>query len=105
MLARLTIVAGLVLGIAAAGLLLGGLVVLAPETPRPSVVLPSVPPATVAPSPTVAPTATVAPTPAASLAPSSALPQAATDVGQPARPDGMVADATAWGTSGVDVTP
>ena len=37
MLARLSIVAGLVLGVAAAGLLLGGLVALTPEAPTPSV--------------------------------------------------------------------
>jgi len=58
MLARLSIVAGLVLGIAAAGLLLGGLLELAPETARPSVILPSVEVATPAPSPVASAAAT-----------------------------------------------
>jgi hypothetical protein len=39
--ARLSIVAGLVVGVAAAALLIGGLLAVAPETPLPSVATPS----------------------------------------------------------------
>ena len=48
--ARLSIVAGLVVGVAAAGLLLGGLLALAPETPLPSVAAPSAAVASATPS-------------------------------------------------------
>jgi hypothetical protein len=51
MLARLAIVAGLVVGIAVAGVVLGGLVALAPDQPAPSVALPSGPAASASPSP------------------------------------------------------
>ncbi|MFL5673851.1 MAG: hypothetical protein ACJ779_02500 [Chloroflexota bacterium] len=86
MLARLSIVAGLVLGIAAAGLLLGGLLELAPETAAPSVILPSVEVATPAPSPVASASAS-----ATGSATASAASHAATDA---------VAD-VADGTSGV----
>jgi hypothetical protein len=48
--ARLSIVAGLVIGIAAAALLLGGLLAFAPETPVPSVAAPSAAVASASPS-------------------------------------------------------
>ncbi|MFL5648760.1 MAG: hypothetical protein ACJ776_10250 [Chloroflexota bacterium] len=50
MLARLSIVAGLVLGVAAAGLLLGGLIALAPEAPASSLPPASAPLVSAAPS-------------------------------------------------------
>jgi thiol-disulfide isomerase/thioredoxin len=80
MLARLSIVAGLVLGVAAAGLLLGGLLAVAPEAPLPSVALPS---AVVA---SIAPSAVASPSLVASAVPSSAASDAAFHVGQPAPP-------------------
>ena len=81
--ARLSIVAGLVVGVAAAGLLLGGLLALAPETPLPSVAAPSA--AVASTTPSLAP---VSPSPGGSAlaAPSSAASGAAFHVGQPAPP-------------------
>jgi len=79
--ARLSIVAGLVVGVAAAALLLGGLLVLAPETPLPSVAVPSVAVASASPSPVVA-----SPSPSASADASSASSDAPFHVGQPAPP-------------------
>lgn len=49
--ARLSIVAGLLIGVAVAGLLLGGILAFAPDLPTPSSAAPSVPAATPAPSP------------------------------------------------------
>ena len=81
--ARLSIVAGLVVGVAAAGLLLGGLLALAPETPLPSVAAPSA--AVASATPSLAP---VSPSPGGSAlaAPSSAASGTALHVGQPAPP-------------------
>lgn len=85
--ARLSIVAGLVVGVAAAGLLLGGLLALAPETPLPSVALPSFSVASAAPSavpsPSAAPSAVLSPSAATSPGPSAG---AAFHVGEPAPP-------------------
>jgi hypothetical protein len=61
--ARLSIVAGLVLGVAAAGLLLGGLLVLAPDGPASSA------------APTSAPLVSAAPSVASSPAPSPSADQ------------------------------
>ena len=80
MLARLSIVAGLVLGVAAAGLLLGGLIALTPEAALPSVALPSA--ALVSAAPSVA----ASPSPSASAIASSSPIGAAFHVGQAAPP-------------------
>ncbi len=76
--ARLSIVAGLVVGIAVAGLLLGGILAFAPDRPRPSSPAPSLAIATAgpSPSPSVAPSVT----PSASVTASAG----AFHVGEPA---------------------
>lgn len=81
--ARLSIVAGLVVGVAAAALLLGGLLAFAPETPLPSVAAPSAAVASALPS-----IAVVSPSPggSSSAVPSSAATDAAFHIGQPAPP-------------------
>ena len=88
--ARLSIVAGLVVGVAAAGLLLGGLLAFTPEAPAPSVALPSAAPVSVAPSvpasPSPAPSVPASPSPAPSAAPSSLPPDASFQVGPSAPP-------------------
>lgn len=78
---RLALVAGFVAGVAAAALMLGGILVLAPEpvpsaTPVPTIV-PTAPPA---PTPTPTPTPTVAPSAPPSSAP-SLLPSGSPPVG------------------------
>jgi len=82
MLARLSIIAGLVVGIVAAGLLLGSIFAFAPEAPAPSAAAPSGPAeASASPAaPSVAPSASASVSPSASAAP----PAAAFHVGQPA---------------------
>ena len=88
--ARLSIVAGLVVGVAAAGLALGGILALTPDRPSPSAPVPSgavassTPAATASIAPTASPTASPA-SPASSSAASSASPTSAPfHVGQPA---------------------
>jgi cytochrome c biogenesis protein CcmG/thiol:disulfide interchange protein DsbE len=76
----LTIVAGLVVGIAAAGLLLGGILALTPEPPPPS----AAPPSAAIVSATSSPTASIAPS--ASPAASASAPDAPFHAGQPAPP-------------------
>ena len=80
--ARLSIVAGLIFGVAVAGLLLGGLLAFAPETALPSIAPPSVVVASVAPSAVASPT----PSASASAAPSSVPSGGAFHVGEPAPP-------------------
>jgi len=80
--ARLSIVAGLIFGVAVAGLLLGGLLAFAPETALPSIAPPSVAVASVAPSAVASPT----PSASASAAPSSVPSGGAFHVGEPAPP-------------------
>ena len=87
--ARLSIVAGLVVGIAVAGLVLGGILAFAPDAPLPSA--PSPAPVTVSPAAaSSAPSASSASSPAASTAAptvsSSPVAAAAFHVGQPAPP-------------------
>jgi hypothetical protein len=90
MLARLSIVAGLVLGVAAAGLLLGGLVALAPEAPTPSLAPPSAAPVSIAPSvpasPSPAPTVPASPSPSPSVERSSPQPEASLRIDPSASP-------------------
>ena len=93
MLARLSIVAGLVLGVAAARLLLGGLLALAPGEPLPSAALPSAAVVSAAPSvaapPSAAPSGAsgaASPSTLASGAPATAPSGAPFHVGQPAPP-------------------
>ncbi|MEO8437782.1 MAG: TlpA disulfide reductase family protein [Chloroflexota bacterium] len=71
MMARLSIVAGLVVGVAVAGLLLGGIVALAPDPPPPSSAAPSLAIASTAPSasPSIAPSAVPNASPGASIGP------------------------------------
>ncbi len=78
---RLSIVTGLVTGVAAAVLVLGGILALAPEptpsaTPAPSVALPSTRPSTSIASPSVAPSA--------STSPSASVEGGAFHIGEPA---------------------
>jgi thiol-disulfide isomerase/thioredoxin len=82
MLARLAIVAGLVLGIAAAGIVLGGMVALAPEQAAPTIALPSIVVASASPSLP----ASVEPSALSSASPSGsdAVVGGAFHVGQPA---------------------
>jgi len=80
--ARLSIVAGLVIGVIAAGLLFGGLFALAPETPLPSVATPSAAVADATASPTPVPS----PSAVAVVVASSAPTDAPFHVGQPALP-------------------
>jgi len=85
--ARLSIVVGLLVGIAAAGLILGGIFALAPETPQPvpaaSGVVESAAPSSVA---GVSPSANPAASPSATPDASSSVADAAFHVGQPAPP-------------------
>ena len=85
--ARLSIVVGLLVGMAAAGLILGGIFALAPETPQPvpaaSGVVESTAPSSVA---SVSPSATPVASPSATPAASSSVADAAFHVGQPAPP-------------------
>ena len=83
--ARLSIVVGLVVGIAAAGLILGGILALAPDLPRPTPDASGVA-ATTAPSriPSASPGATPATSPIATPAASPSTVDAPFHVGQPA---------------------
>ena len=76
--ARLSIVAGLVIGVAVAGLLLGGILALAPDRPSPSAAAPSTPAASAVPSPSASASASP------SAAPSASLAAAPFHIGQPA---------------------
>lgn len=78
--ARLSIVAGLVVGIVVAAVVLGGIVAFAPVVPRPSIAVPSLALASTVPS--VAPSAAPSAVPSASAAPSSG----AFHIGEPAPP-------------------
>jgi thiol-disulfide isomerase/thioredoxin len=85
---RLSIVAGLVVGVVAAGLLLGGIVALAPDGstptgPTPTPLLASPSPSSSA-SPTAAPSSSASPSPSGSASPASS--GSAFRVGQPAPP-------------------
>jgi len=80
--ARISIVAGLVVGVVAAGLLLGGLLALTPETPLPSVAAPSAAVASAAPTEAVSPSSSAIAVAVASSGP----PDAPFHVGQPAPP-------------------
>ena len=86
--AILSIVAGLVVGVVAAGLLLGGILVLTPELPPPSAAAPSAAIASSTPSPTASgtPSATAAASASASPAASASAADAPFHVGQPAPP-------------------
>ena len=86
--AILSIVAGLVVGVVAAGLLLGGILVLTPEPPPPSAAAPSAAIDSSTPSPTasVTPSATAAASASASPAASASAADAPFHVGQPAPP-------------------
>ena len=86
--AILSIVAGLVVGVVAAGLLLGGILVLTPEPPPPSAAAPSAAIASSTPSPTASgtPSATAATSASASPAASASAADAPFHVGQPAPP-------------------
>ncbi len=66
--ARLSIVAGLVIGVAVAGLLLGGILAFVPDRPLPSAAAPSAPVATPAPSPSASAVASPSAVPSASVA-------------------------------------
>ena len=121
--ARLSIVVGLLVGIAAAGLILGGIFALAPdpqpvpaasgvvESTAPTSVASVSPSATPAASPSATPAASPSASPASSSAAGAAFPvdQAAFPVDQPAPP--LVLARVGGGTidlaslRGVDVTP
>ena len=80
---RLALIVGFVAGVAAAAVILGGILVLAPEpvpsaTPVPTILPTAAPEPT--PSPTPAPTPSIAPSRAPSVAP-SALPPGSAPVG------------------------
>ena len=76
--ARLSIVAGLVVGVAVAGLVLGGILVFAPDPAPPSTPAPSVVAASAGPSPSATTVPTATPVPSASVG------DAPFHVGQPA---------------------
>jgi thiol-disulfide isomerase/thioredoxin len=78
--AILSIVAGLVVGVVAAGLLLGGILALTPGPPPPSAAAPSAAIASIVPSPTASVTPSTSPAASASAA------DAPFHVGQPAPP-------------------
>ena len=69
--ARLSIVAGFVVGVVAAGLLLGGLLAFTPETPPPSVAVPTAAAASASAVPTAA-AASASTVPTAAAPPSAA---------------------------------
>lgn len=78
--ARLSIVAGLVLGVAVAGLVLGGILAFAPDPVSPATPSPS----SAAASPS--PSASVSPEPSSTAVPSASVVDAPFHVGQPAPP-------------------
>jgi thiol-disulfide isomerase/thioredoxin len=90
--ARLSIVAGLVVGIVVAGLVLGGIFAFAPDPPPPSTPAPTTPLATSSPSPAVSaapaaiPSPTASPSPSTSAVPSASAGDAPFHIGEAAPP-------------------
>ncbi len=80
--ARLSIVAGLVVGVAVAGLLLGGILALVPDRPSPSAAAPSTPVASAVPSPSAS--ASAGPSAQPSALPSASVAAAPFHIGEPA---------------------
>lgn len=102
--ARLSIVAGLVVGVVAAGLLLGGILALAPEPPPPSTPAPTTAPATSTPLPTASAAPSASAVPSTSAAPSASAAEAPFHIGAAAPP--LSVPKVGGGRSpGVDVKP
>ena len=101
--ARLSIVAGLVAGIAVAALVLGGILALAPDPLPASTPVPTSPIATSSPTPTEI--ATSSPSPTASAVPSASAADVSLHIGGPALPLSDPAAALGKILPGVDGKP